>query len=258
MTDSNIGSFVWYDLMTTDPAAAIAFYTHVAGWKTEPFKMEGGGDDHYTMWVSEQGPLGGVVTLPESARKMGAPPHWMANVEVADVDATVAKVRKLEGSVHVEPQDIPTVGRFAVIADPHGASISVFKPLRPMPPQDGARAGSFCWSELMSADHNVAFRFYAEIFGWEKAGEHDMGPMGQYLLFGHGDKQIGGMMTKPKEMPVSAWMYYLNVGDLDAAVERAKAKGAKLMNGPMPIPGGSRIAQLTDPQGAWFALLGAA
>src|SRR4051794_9460283 len=117
---TNAGRFVWYELLTTDPAAAIAFYSDVVGWKTQPF---GSGTD-YTMWVGEQGPLGGVTLLPEEAKKMGASPYWQSNVEVADVDETAAKVKKLGGQVH-HLEDVPTVGRFAVIGDPQGAVISV-------------------------------------------------------------------------------------------------------------------------------------
>ena len=127
MSDNDTGRFVWYELMTTDPQAAIAFYGEVIGWKAQPF--EGG---PYTMWVGSQGPLGGTMPLPEPAKKMGAPPHWMAHVEVADVDQSAARARELGGHVYVEPQDIPTIGRFAVIADPQGASISIFKPLQGM------------------------------------------------------------------------------------------------------------------------------
>ena len=80
------------------------------------------------MWVGSQGPLGGVMKLPDEAAKMGAPPHWMGHVQVDDVDATAALAKKLGGKVYKEPADIPTVGRFAVIADPQGAVISIFKP----------------------------------------------------------------------------------------------------------------------------------
>src|SRR6476620_9964777 len=113
MTNSNpnTGHFVWYEHLTKDPKAAIAFYTDVVGWTTAPF-AEGGGD--YTMWVGSQGPLGGVMRLPDQAAKMGAPPHWMAHVQVENVDATAALAKKLGGKVYVEPEDIPTVGRFAV------------------------------------------------------------------------------------------------------------------------------------------------
>ena len=89
MASSNIiGRYVWHELLTTDPKAAESFYTEVVGWKTQPFEGE------YTMWVSSQGPLGGVMTLPEEAKKMGAPPHWTAYVEVASTDATCAEDRK--------------------------------------------------------------------------------------------------------------------------------------------------------------------
>ena len=91
MANASNGHFVWYEHLTKDPKAAIAFYTEVTGWKTQPF---GEGTD-YVMWVGTQGPLGGVMTLPEEAAKMGAPPHWTGNVQVADVDATAALAKKL-------------------------------------------------------------------------------------------------------------------------------------------------------------------
>jgi predicted enzyme related to lactoylglutathione lyase len=257
MTDTNNGRFVWYELMTTDPKAAIAFYTHVTGWKTQVFG-EGQtppGGEPYTMWVSGQGPLGGVMTLPEPAKKMGAPPHWMAHVQVANVDETVTKARKHDARVYVEPTDIPTIGRFAVIADPQGASLSVFTPSAPMTLHDVSKPGEFCWNELLTTDAPKALHFYGELFGWKKVNEHDMGPMGKYLLFGHGEPMFGGMMTKPKDNPMPpSWLYYVEVSDFDAALERAKGRGARVLNGPMEVPGGGRIVQLTDPQGAVFAL----
>ena len=86
--------------------------------------------------------------------------------------------------------------------------------------------------------------------------------MGMYLLWGRGGKQLGGMMTKPRDMKApdgsevpTAWMYYVTVGDLDAALTRAKTAGARVLNGPMEVPGGQRIVQLMDPQGAVFALV---
>jgi predicted enzyme related to lactoylglutathione lyase len=255
MTDTNTGRVVWYELLTTDPKAAIAFYTEVIGWKTERWEKS-----DYTMWVASQGPLGGVTLLPEEAKKMGAPPYWQANVRVANVDETLAKVKQLGGKVyHVE--DVPTVGRLAVIADPQGAVIAVFTPQGEMPPHDSAKPGEFSWHELYTTDLEAAFKFYSQIAGWERLGEFDMGPMGTYLLWGREGKQLGGMMTMPKDMKTPdgrtvppSWMYYVTTSDLDAALARAKAKGARVLNGPMEVPGGQRIVQLMDPQGAAFAL----
>jgi uncharacterized protein len=157
----------------------------------------------------------------------------------------------------VKPRDIPKVGRFSVIADPQGAVISIFKPLQAMTEHDSTKPGEFSWRELYAQDYPSAFRFYQAMFGWQKMDEMDMGEKGKYLLFGDGKKQYGGMMTIPPGMKAGPmWTYYANVDDVESAVERAKKKGADLMVGPMNVPGGTRVAILTDPQGAMFAVHG--
>jgi predicted enzyme related to lactoylglutathione lyase len=257
MITTNAGRYVWFELLTTDPKGAIAFYGDVVGWKTEAWAS---GD--YTMWLAGQGAVGGVSVLPEAARKMGAPPYWQGTVEVADVDRAVALVTERGGGVLVTPVDMPGVGRMAVILDPQGAAIAIITPSSAMASHDPSKAGEFSWSELYTTDHEAAFRFYEELFGWERLGAHDMGPMGTYLLWGRGGKQLGGMMTMPKEMKTPdgrtvppSWMYYVTTLDLDLALERAKKHGARVLNGPMEVPGGQRIVQLMDAQGAAFALV---
>lgn len=252
---TNTGRFVWYELLTSDPAAAITFYKDVIGWTTQAFGGEG-----YQMFVGSQGPVGGVTLLPEPAKQMGAPPFWQANVVVEDLDAAVAQVKELGGQIY-HREEVPSVGRFAVIADPQGAVISIFQPASDMPPHDVAKHGEFSWHELYTTDHKAAFEFYRQLTGWEKLGSMDMGPMGEYLLWGREGKQVGGMMTMTgmktpdgRDVPPS-WMYYVTAADFDAALERAKAAKATVLNGPMDVPGGQRIVQLLDPQGAAFALV---
>ena len=63
-------------------------------------------------------------------------------------------------------------------------------------------------------------------------------------------------MGLPAGMPVPSWLYYFDVADLDAALERVKAGGGQVVNGPMPVPDGGRVAHCSDPQGAMFALSG--
>jgi predicted enzyme related to lactoylglutathione lyase len=251
MTSSNMdkGRFVWYENLTEDPKAAIGFYSGVVGWQTQPF-----GDD-YVMWVGSQGPLGGVMKLPDEAKKMGARPHWMGHVLVENVDATASLISKLNGKIYKEPTDIPTVGRFAVIADPQGAVLSIFTPNAPMTLHDTSKPGEVCWNELLTSDTVGALNFYSQVFGWKIHQDMDMGPMGTYRVFGVGERQLGGMMTVPKGAPMPPmWLYYVETPGLDAAIAGAQKNGAKLMNGPMDVPGGGRIAQLMDPQGASFAL----
>ena len=246
MAHAKSGHFVWYDLLSRDAPAAVAFYSHVVGWTSQPFEQG------YTLFVGSQGPLGGTIGLAEA---MGAPPHWTSNVHVADIDATLAEVRKLGGSVVKEPGDYSKVGRVGIIADPQGAHINLFQPANPMPLHDSTQPGEFTWHELVTSDHESAFAFYSKLFGWKKSRDFDMGAMGKYLIYGADGVDLGGMFTKGKDIPLPPhWLYYVQVADLDASIERAKAKDAKLLNGPMEVPGGARIAQLMDPQGAAFAL----
>jgi predicted enzyme related to lactoylglutathione lyase len=249
MAKANKGRFVWYEYLTGDVPGGIAFYSEVVGWKTQRFEQ---GD--YTMWVGTQGPLGGIMGLGEEGAKMGGRPFWMAHVQVDDVDATAAQAKRRGGKIWKEPTDIPTVGRFSVIGDPQGASLSIFKPGEGMDLHDLSKDGEFCWNELQTSDGAAAWTFYSELFGWRTLEEMDMGPMGKYRVFGVGDTRLGGMMTAPKGSPVPpSWLYYASTSDLDGAVARATRKGAKVLNGPMDVPGG-RVAQLTDPQGGAFAL----
>ncbi len=120
---------------------------------------------------------------------------------------------------------------------------------------DLKKPGEVCWNELATTDHESAFAFYGELFGWQKISDFDMGPVGKYRIYGVGSDQLGGMFTKPKNVPMPpSWLYYFQVPDLAAAIERAKAKGAKVLNGPMEVPGGAHIVQMMDPQGAAFSL----
>jgi predicted enzyme related to lactoylglutathione lyase len=247
---SNVGRYVWFELFTADPAAAPAFYAAVTGWKTQ--KWEGG---DYTMWVSPAGPIGGVMALPEQAKAMGAPPHWMGFVGVAVVDQTAERVKALGGQVYVPPTDIPGAGRFALLADPQGATFGVHQGMTDQPPMTGL--GTFGWSELMSADPDAGFAFYSELFGWQKSTAMDMGDMGTYQMFGptaDPNDMIGGMMRKPTGMPVSAWLHSVRVPSADEAAEVVKAHGGQVMNEPMDIPGGGRAAAFTDAQGAAFGV----
>ncbi|MFW5740532.1 MAG: VOC family protein [Myxococcota bacterium] len=248
------GRLGWYDLMTTDIPGAIAFYTKVVGWETE----EWCDSEPYTMWKVSKGPIGGVMDLPEDAKKMGAPPSWMGYGVVSDVTASCKLAEKLGGKVLVQPMNIPEVGAFAVLSDPQGAVFAMIEALEEAPGHDDMkRAGEVSWNELMTTDYQGAFSFYESLFGWTKLDAMDMGPEmgGIYQMFGRGKMPLGGMFNKPASMPgPTAWLFYFNVDDLDAALERVASNGGKVLNGPMEVPGGDRVAQCADPQGAAFAL----
>jgi predicted enzyme related to lactoylglutathione lyase len=115
--------------------------------------------------------------------------------------------------------------------------------------------GRVGWHELLAADWKKALAFYCELFGWQNA-EVTIGALGTYQRFSAGGQTIGGMATKPPKVPVPFWLYYFNIGDIDAAAKRVKVGGGQILNGPVEVPGGSWIVHCTDPQGAIFALVG--
>jgi predicted enzyme related to lactoylglutathione lyase len=250
------GRYVWYELMTTDKAAAKAFYTKVVGWGAQDAEMPG---MTYTMMTAGDRPVAGMMDLPETARKMNAPPAWIGYVGVEDVDASAAKAKSLGATIHVPPTDIPNVGRFAVIADPQGAVIALFKWSDPAADQPGTwmAPGTIGWHELLTSDWTKAIEFYSSLFGWKKEEAIDIGAMGKYQTFSAGDDHaVGGMFSKSPAIPASFWLYYVSVGNIDAAAERLKSAGGEIMMGPMEVPGGAWVIQARDPQGAAFALLG--
>jgi hypothetical protein len=249
------GRFVWYELMTTDMEAAKAFYANVVGWGTRDASMPGLA---YTLFTAGEASVSGLMVLPEDARKkMGAKPTWIGYVGVNDVDAAADRIKHLGGAVHFSPKEIPNVSRFAVVSDPQMATLALFKWLKPgqAEPAELSAPGRVGWHELLAADWEQALAFYGELFGWQKA-DADIGAMGTYALFSAGGQTIGGMFTKPAMVPVPFWLYYFNIGDIDAAAKRVKAGRGQILNGPIAVPGGNWIVQCTDPQGAMFALVG--
>lgn len=249
------GRFVWYDLMTTDIPGAKAFYSDLAGWTLTAWS---GGD--YEMWTAGTTQVGGLMALPEDARKAGAPPHWLGYVAVDSADATVKKAQQLGGKVLHPPTDIPSVGRFAILNDPQGAMFALIQSLQDMPPPDREGPGRFSWAELNTTDYKGAWKFYSELFGWKPTQSMNMGPeLGEYFMFGMDTQQsMGGMSNAATMMKAPAhWLHYINVKSTDEAAKRLVQKGGKVLNGPMDVPGGDRIAQCMDPQGGMFAIYSA-
>ena len=246
------GKFVWHELMTTDMAAAERFYGNVIGWSARDAGMP---HMAYTILSAAEVPVGGIMNLPEEAAAMG--PSWIGYIFVDDVDAAAAEVTRRGGTVYREPEDIPGVGRFAIIADPQGAVSALFKDAGGMPaPPAGDTPGRDGWHELHAKDGAAAFPFYEGLFGWTKADAMDMGPMGVYQIFAVEGQSIGGMMTSPAAVQQGPfWLHYFNVEAIDAAGRRVTDGGGTILNGPLEVPGGQWIVQCRDPQGAAFALV---
>ena len=247
-----LGRPVWYELMTTDTAAAETFYKNVIGWASAPFD---GAPQPYTQFKRSGGAeVAGVLKTPDG---MNMPPFWAMYVAVPKFEEAVAHIKRLGGGELSPVIDIPNVGRMQMMKDPQGAAFYIIQPSSTEErPEKAPEVGEASWHELMTTDAPAAMTFYREVFHWQPGDTMDMGEMGKYYIFNRPHGRIGGMMNKPPAMAhvPPNWAIYFRVPDINAAVERIKANGGKILNGPMEVPDGDWVVNAMDPQGAAFSL----
>ena len=120
-----VGSFVWYELHTRDSNRARGFYSQLFGWKTSEMEMMPG--FNYGMFAHKSNaanPFAGIMQI--APEQSDSQPRWDIYVSVKDVDATAQQCETLGGEVIIPPHDIP-VGRWAMLKDPTGATIAIYK-----------------------------------------------------------------------------------------------------------------------------------
>ena len=114
---NEVGTWTWNELVTPELDAAKAFYAELFGWGAADVP---GPLPRVSFTLGELLVAGGHA--PTEAE--GEAPRWTVAFRVADADDSAARVRQLGGTVLLPPMDIP-VGRFAIVADPVGASFSL-------------------------------------------------------------------------------------------------------------------------------------
>lgn len=248
--------FSWYELHTPDAGAAEAFYKPVLGWGTQDTGMPG---RKYILVSVDETPIGGLLEKPASAFADGEKPRWVGYIGLRDLAKSCERLQKAGGTLHRPAEQIPGVGTFAVVADPEGAVVVLFQPAdgasRPEQPPT-CTPGMPVWHELAADDLDSTFRFYADLFGWTKVHELDMGPNGIYQMFGTGGGPIGGMMRRMNAAQHTGWLFYFHVEGIEAAMDRVKQHGGTVVFGPSPIPGDAQIAHCLDRGGALFGIVG--
>jgi len=220
--------FVSYALRTTEPERAHAFYAEVVSAELPPIGL-----------------------LPEMARLRGAPAHWLGHVGVRSVGSIVTNF-VARGGEQLGPLVKLGDDEMAVLRDPFGSVVAVRTASTRV--TDAAEIG---WHQLHTHDHERAFAFYEEMFGWRGvdalAHKDD-----RYLIFAWDSVAppvgtIGNTANRHGVHP--HWTYFFVVPDLDASLERAASGGGERTFGPFRRPNGTRVAVCHDPQGAEFGLM---
>ncbi|WP_331767076.1 VOC family protein [Embleya sp. NBC_00896] len=249
-TDYVTGSPNWLDLGSPDTAAAAQFYGAVLGWTFESAGPEAGG---YGLLRQEGKTVGGLGPLTEE----GASSAWMVYFKVPDADATAKAVERAGGTVRLEPFDVMDAGRMAQLTDPGGARFAIWQSAAFAGSEVVGTPGSLAWAELHSGDLNAALSFYGTLFGW-RAQEFEMPGMKYTVLSTAEGKQedasFGGVVTA-REGQEPGWIPYFEVTDPDDVVSRAQGNGGSVVMPAADVPDVGRLAWLTDPFGATFAII---
>ncbi|HEX8063314.1 MAG TPA: VOC family protein [Allosphingosinicella sp.] len=248
------GSFVWYELLTTDPDAAAAFYGDVIGWTAAGAGQPG---VDYRIFSAEKSPVAGHMKLPDGAAGMGMRAGWLGYIGVEDVDSAVADILESGGTVQMPAMDMEGIGRMALVSDPQGVPFYVMRGEsgKASTAFSPTKAGHCRWNELSTPDQDGALVFYTGRFGWEQGDVMPMGEMGGYQFINHEGGMIGAMMTAPPGRP-AGWNFAFGVPSIDSAAERIPAGGGTIHHGPVEVPGGDWVIMASDPQGVAFMVVG--
>jgi uncharacterized protein len=246
------GSFCWFELGTTDQAAAKQFYTSLFGWTVNDFPIGPAG--FYSMFQLQGSDVGAAYTLQPDQQARGVPPHWMLYVLVENADAIAAQAGENGGKIIAPPFDVFSFGRMAVIADPAGAAFSVWQPKEHKGTGIAGVDGTACWTDLNTPDVAAAQRFYTNLFHWDfqTAPADSSG----YLHIKSGGEPIGGIPPVSNYNPQLPphWLIYFLTSDCDSTAASTKELGGHVVVPSTEIPNTGRYAALKDPQGAIFAV----
>jgi predicted enzyme related to lactoylglutathione lyase len=257
------GSFIWYELMTTDATAAAKFYGSVVGWKiANHADPQAGGMDYRMIGRSDGGNAGGVLQLRAEELECGACPVWLGYLHVPQVDDAI-KAIEADGGKSMLPAVDLAVGRIAMVMDPMGTPFYIMAPVPP-PGKPEARSDVFSvaatqrvrWNELATPDLLRAKAFYAKHFGFEFNEVMPMRSIGDYCFIDHAGVRLGAVVQEPEPTPKATWLFYFGVDSVAAAKQAIVAGGGTVVQDAHEVPGGEWIVVATDPQGARFGVVG--
>jgi predicted enzyme related to lactoylglutathione lyase len=237
--------FEWYQLRTTDVAAAGEFYGAVLGLET---RSSASG----LTLLKEGAPVAEISILPERARLRGAPSHWVGYIGVADVEQAARRIAE-HGAERLPVPPAAEGSALAILRHSHGALVGLRSPARPP-----ARRAVLLHVAIVP-DHAATFSLYSELFGWTPAAgpsfSADAGPSQSFAWDASGEA-AGVVLSNAGSPHIHAqWLYHFSVPNLERALEGVRARGGVVADESRALPGGARIAVCEDAQGAAFALV---
>lgn len=259
-TELGHGSPFWVDLGSPDLDASKSFYNGLFGWRYEEAPPEEVGGIRYVWAENSSGFAAGIAENEKGGIKGDARASWGVQLLVDDAEEVAGRVADLGGTVVAAPEKVGEYGVLAEVADPTGGTVKIWEAYQSGPTIKHEH-GSMQWCELMTPDPEAAAAFFRTLLK-AKTEPKEM-PDGSVNSIVHtadgpvmGISSSGGLREDlQKRLGGAAWVVYFNVDDVDAATERAVARGGELPDPPWDVPGIGRIAWIVDPQGALVGLI---
>jgi predicted enzyme related to lactoylglutathione lyase len=114
--------------------------------------------------------------------------------------------------------------------------------------------GKFIWHDLITHDVDAVKSFYGGVFGWTFEA---LPGTDRYTVIRHNGEMIGGIAFSDRKVdgrPISQWVSWMSVPNVDLAASRIRQAGGKALAGPRDVDDRGRLAIVADPQGAVFGL----
>jgi len=247
------GKFVWADLVTTDPATVVNFYTKTFGWTAQKV---GHGPEAYTLLFNDGRPMGGVAYRkadPESKAPAGA--RWVGSISVSDINQALAAVVAAGGQTLVAPRKVTGRGWQAVVTDQEGSVFGLLVSDTGDAAKGEVADNDWAWVQLFSNNPAQAAAFYEKALGYVVTDDTRTAWPDDRLL-SHDGVAYAGLTPLPAGKGTrGGWLGYVRVAQVPAAVEKAKALGAHVLVAPQDEPGAMQVAIITDPLGGAIGLV---
>ncbi|MCA1222151.1 VOC family protein [Streptomyces sp. 8L] len=244
------GTPCWVDLTAKDQQAALDFYRDLLGWQGQSGPPEYGG---YAVCELTGRAVAGIAPAMPAEGMPEQRTVWTTYLSGADAEDTERAIVAAGGTVLAPVMDVGNLGRVLIAADPQGAPFGVWQPGEFFGAQVVNEAGALAWNELHTSDVSAATAFYRDALGIEISPLDGTDSYWEMRVDG---RPVGGVTRLDNDPPGTPahWLSYFAVDDVDSTVDALIRRNGNVLVPPFDMIAG-RMAVVTDPQGAHFAMI---
>ena len=252
-TDYFPGKFVWEELFTTNPQAAVSFYSQLFGWDSQTIQRP---NALYTVMSVDGRPICGITHFPEKLASATNHGRWVGFISVPDVAKAAAALSAHGGKVVLPIKELSGRGMQTVVSTQEGVIVGLLHSSSGDPAEYRAEAGEWIWSQFYDKDTEQASKLYALAIGYDAIPDIRFDKADSYVL-SSGEYARASLSPLPADHPKArpAWLGYVRVDDVDASVTKATGLGAKVVAPSRTTEGTGKLAILVDPTGAAFGVV---